>query len=96
MTLDEMIRSKAYQNREAETINNFGFSNPVLFDRIREAAGDGAEGRTHAEIIEMWRDYLRDNLSRELSDEEYAALEQEIDEIRDWHSQKGSLEQQAG
>ncbi len=96
MTLSEMIRSEEYRNWESETIQEFGFSNPALFDRIQEAASEGIDGRTHAEIIEMWRDYLRNNLSRTLSDEEYAALEKEIDETWDWHLKNGSLEQSAG
>lgn len=66
MTLSEMIRSEEYRNWESETIQDFGFSNPALFDRIQEAASEGIDGRTHAEIIEMWRDYLRNNLTRTL------------------------------
>ncbi|MPN36069.1 hypothetical protein SDC9_183574 [bioreactor metagenome] len=62
----------------------------------RDAAGDGIDGRIHAEVIEMWRDYLRDNLSRKFSDEEYCAFEQEIDENPGLPLANGSLEQQAG
>ncbi len=52
MNLPEMIRSEKYLLWESETISDFGFSNPELSLRINEAAEDGINGRTHAEIID--------------------------------------------
>ncbi len=94
MDLSEMIRNENFQAWHESTTSDYGFSNPKLYDRIHNAAESGLEGRTHGEIIEEWRDYLH-SLSGDLSDDEYVAIEQEIDDCEQWHIENGSLSQSA-
>ncbi len=90
MNLSEMIHSEEFQAWHDSLTSNYGFSNPELYGRILNAAENGLEGRTHGEIIDEWHDYLR-SLSSEISDEEYATIEQEINACEQWHLENGSL-----
>jgi hypothetical protein len=82
--------------------NDLFISDPDRADRMHEAAEHGADGSTHYEIIEDWRDFARD-LFRSLSmdereDEEknYETLISEIDSCEEWHDHNGTLHDQLG
>lgn len=102
MTIDEMLNSREYQGFISDRLGNDLFlSDPDRADRMYEAAEDGCDGSTHAEVIEDWRTYagiLRDQAGED--DEQAQAgiddLEAEIDACEKWHDENGSLNEQLG
>lgn len=58
-TLEELYQSSGFDIfRESKLGNDLFISDPDRANRIHEAAEHGAEGSTHAEIMEDWREYL--------------------------------------
>lgn len=98
MNLGDMIRSEEYMAWEAAEELDLAFSDPDMYGRLHKAAEDGSDGRTHGEVITMWRDYVKDVLRREgkLSDDELSTIEKQIDACEEWHQSNGSLDQQCG
>lgn len=105
-TLREMYGSREFEAYISDKLGNDLFINdPERADRIDEAAQDGADGSTHAEHIDDWREFLR-NLrpidaeypedGGDITDEDYTTIEAEIDACEAWHQANGSLEQQIG
>ena len=77
-------------------------SDPERADRIHEYAENGADGSTHAEVIEDWRDFLRTlkvidaefpEDGRDITQEAYDTIESEIEKCEEWHDKNGSLNQ---
>jgi len=86
-------------------------SDPDRFDRIMEAAENGAEGSTHAEIIQDWQDcldsmdviykdededYTTDIENGIIREEDKAILQNEIDACYSWHKANNSLDEEVG
>lgn len=101
--LDEMIRSRDFESYISDRLGNDLFINdPNRADRIWRAAEDGADGSTHAEVIDDWRDFLRDvwkdelSEDRDLADERAALIESAIDAAEAWHEANGTLHQEIG
>lgn len=90
LTLRDMIQSEEYQAYEADRLRNYlAFSNPKLYGRIMEYAETGGNGRTHGEVIEGWRDYLK---TVRLPERVRDRLEAEIDETEEWHINNKSID----
>ena len=107
--VDEFIRSEYFATWQAEQVESGGYSRNRdkrdRFERCYDAAEDGADGSTHAEVIEdmrqAFRDWLRDRRNRRLPFAEYpyrveTAVMAHFDELEVWHERNGSLEQQIG
>ena len=97
MPLDDFYRSDYFamwddSNRSAGSCGII-LQDPDRYDRIVDAAGDGCEGSTHAEIIDDWRQSLQD------SDLDYVTqerIEKEIEACEKWHADNGSLDRIVG
>ena len=72
-----------------KTGNDLFINDPERAKRIHEAAEHGANGSTHAETIEDWRDYLS---IADYPDWLKDCLTKEIDETELWHELQGSLD----
>jgi hypothetical protein len=72
--------------------------------RCADAAEDGCDGKTHAEVIGDWRDYFvhwvrEHKTSRNWGadpDRFTSAVEAHFDDVEAWHEKAGSLHQQIG
>lgn len=81
-------------------------NDPERMARVTDAAEHGADGSTHAEIIQDWRDYAAaayDDARRMAEEDELdeldrleAKLEAELDALEAWHEQNGTLYQEIG
>ena len=114
MELADLYNSEYFQvwDSDNRSTGNCGIilSDPDRFDRMYEAAENGAEGSTHAEIIQDWRDCLNTmqiidpDENNSVSDIEngiilesdYNWLMQDIDEVEKWHENAGSLHLEIG
>ena len=72
-----------------KTGNDLFINDPERAERIHEAAEHGADGSTHAETIEDWRDYLS---MADYPDWLKDRLGLEINEVELWHELNGSLD----
>ena len=94
--LDEFIRSD-YLAMNRPSFQELLRSDPDRADRIEEAAEDGADGSTHAEEIQDWRDcwesYCRDY---DVPDEVCQYVEIEMQVTESYHAVKGTLEEVIG
>jgi len=103
--LSDMIRSTEYEHFESDRLGNGLFiSNLNRAERIHEYAENGSNGSTHEEIIDDWKDFLnnlsiqfRDDIDEDtqydISEDTFDLIEKEIEECREWHRLKGSIEQ---
>jgi hypothetical protein len=103
MNLKEMYSSKDYQSYTESKLGNDLFINDAdRASRMHEAAEEGCEGSTHAEIIEDWREYLNalkitdEDECGYISQEDFDNITKEIDACEEWHQKNGSLHQQIG
>jgi len=101
MTLHEFLNGKPWQswdeNNRSPGSANMIIEDPERFDRCYRAAEQGAEGSTHGEIIEDWRqavDCAEDD--KLISEEDAESLRKEIRECEDWHIQNGSIDEEVG
>jgi hypothetical protein len=101
---DEFIRSEAMAYLQGERRNDF-IDYPKRADRCAEAVENGADGSTHAEIIDDWRAmfkiWLRDRTRKgEHSFHSHDRFEDgvnvRIDACEKWHEEHGTLEQEVG
>ena len=102
--VDWFIRSEYVQNWTTEKDSDF-FNEPDRANRCYEAAEFGADGKTHAEVIEDWREafqnwvrYGRDTRnSMSYGYERFeAAVEAHFDAVEAWHEKNGSLWEEIG
>jgi hypothetical protein len=104
--LDDLIRSEGFQSFDSDRRGNDMFINdPKRAERCYDAAENGSDGSTHAEIIQDWRDYL-DTLKvidpefleegGDITQAVYDAISAEIDSCEAWHIEHGSIDQQLG
>ncbi len=94
ITLDDMIRSNGFQCWQSDNLGyDMYLSNPERKDRIEAAAEECADGSTHAEVIQDWRDYLeQSNLSRS----EKFIIGKAINRYEKRHEKAGTLNDEIG
>lgn len=96
---DEFICSKYVQNWTAENDGDF-INCPDRASRCYDAAEFGCDGKTHAEVIQDWREaftaWIRDKRLWQEPERFIAGVEEHIDSVEAWHEQNGSLYQQIG
>ena len=73
---------------------------PERAERCADAAENGADGRTYAEVIEDWREafaaYIRDKRLWAEPERFVNAVNDHFSAIEQWHSEHGSLHQKIG
>jgi hypothetical protein len=82
--------------------------NPERMERCHDAAEDGCDGSTHAEVMQDWREFL-ERLEREANrktlwhdrvmsevERRANAIREEIDKCEAWHEKAGSLNEMVG
>lgn len=100
--VDWFIRSEEMQNWTSDKDSDF-INEPERATRCADAAELGADGKTHAEVIEDWREcfdwyckYGRKrrpfNLPRRFMD----AVNAHFDSVESWHDKNGSLHEEIG
>lgn len=97
VTLDDFLQSRYWDEWQGEHEARLAFRDPERYNRILEAATDGADGSTHGERIEDIRaavdDYARDE---KLAPYNLEALRVELDELELWHDRAGTLNETTG
>lgn len=94
LTLSDMSCSNEFASYQSESIQGYGRTLD-RYTRCQKAAEYGADGSTHAEVIQDFRDYLNHlRLNREIPSRVYDSIESEIDACEAYHEQAGTLEQQ--
>ena len=97
--VDWFIRSDYVANWAAEKDSDF-INEPDRAERCYDAAKDGCDGKTHAEVIEDWREafaaWIRDKRLWQEPNRFVAGVEAHFDAVEDWHDKHGSLTQQIG
>lgn len=98
--VDSFIRSEYVSNLQDERNRDF-FNEPERADRVHEAAKHGADGLTHAEVIQDWRDafgyWVKDNhRSGNWIDRFEEAVNAHFTSTELWHQLNGSLWQETG
>jgi hypothetical protein len=104
--LDDLIRSDGFQAFDSDRRGNQMFlDDPERADRCYDAAENGSDGSTHAEIIQDWRDYLGTlkvidpefpEENGDITEEICNTIISEIDTCEEWHAKNGSLHEQLG
>lgn len=105
-TLREIIEHPRFQPFGSDSDD--WIDNPDRMERCHEAAEDGCDGSTHAEIMDDWREFL-ERLEREAKRKTHwhdrveaeierraESIREEIDKCEAWHEKNGSLDKQAG
>lgn len=107
-TLKDLYSSQGFEDFISDKLGNDLFiSDPERAERIHAAAENGADGSTHAEVIEDWREYLGtfQEFDPEFDDEctdsmlpadVRESISAEIDACEAWHEKNGSLYQEIG
>ena len=97
-TINEMLNSKEFEVFISDRLGNDLFlSDPERADRVHKYAEDGADGSTHAEVIDDWRCFLRslrvvdEDGTGDISEDDFNALNADIDDCERWHEKNGSL-----
>jgi hypothetical protein len=86
----------------APDVQELLLSDPERANRMYDAAENGADGSTHQEVINDWRDafraFIRDRRTGSGNDPErfMAAVEAHFDSVEEWHQTNGSLYQEVG
>lgn len=101
--VDEFIRSEHMQNWHSEAVSS-DFHIGGRFGRCYDAAEHGADGSTHAEIIDDWRkafkswlsDKLRGAWSVNRGDRFSAAVLAYFDSVEQWHIEHETINQEVG
>jgi hypothetical protein len=99
--VDSFIRSEYVANFTADRDSDF-INEPERAARCYDAAEFGADGKTHAEVIQDWRDafetYVKyDRRSVGLYPARFSdAVNAHFDAVEAWHEQNGSLDQEIG
>lgn len=105
-TLDDFIGCDEFYSYESDYYGNDRYINLSndQNERIDDCAEYGGDGRTHGEVIEMWRDAIHCLMKPELEDDNgdwtvnpvFDSIMNEIDEVEKWHDENGSLDQVIG
>ncbi len=97
--VDWFVRSEYMQTwHESAVSADFGLDG--RFGRCMDAAEHGADGNTHAEVIQDWRAafsaWVRDKRLWTHPERFTSAVEAHFDRVEAWHEQNGSLYQEIG
>lgn len=97
----DFIRSPFMQAREFGATSDDWIADPERMERCDEAAKDGADGSTHQEHIQDWRDAFSDFMSYERRGHERcelleAGVDAYFDDLELWHQNNGTLFEQIG
>jgi hypothetical protein len=100
--VDWFIRSEYVQNWTSEKDGDF-INETDRAGRCWDAAENGSDGKTHAEVIEDWREsfqaWIRDKRNHPSGnplDRFESAINAHFDSVEGWHDKNGSLSQQIG
>lgn len=97
--VDAFIRSEYVANWTAEKDSDF-FNEPERAARCYDAAEFGCDGKTHAEVIEDWREafsaWISDQRRWNEPERFVAAVNAHFDSVEEWHNKNGSLFQEIG
>lgn len=97
--IDGFIRSEYVANWTSEKDGDF-INEPDRASRVADAAELGCDGKTHAEVIEDWREafnaWMRDRRSWNTPERFIAAVETHFDSVESGHEKNGSLWQEIG
>lgn len=95
----DFIRSERVANWTAEKDSDF-INKPDRAGRCADGTEDGCDGKTHAEVIEDWREcfdsFISDRRWHETPERFCAAVHAHFDSVEAWHERNGSLDQQIG
>ncbi len=97
--VDAFIRSQYVENWTAGKDEDF-WNEPERASRVYDAAAEGCDGKTHAEVIEDWREafraWIRDKRKWQDPERFMTAVEAHFDKVEAWHEKNGSLWQEIG
>ena len=97
--VDNFIRSEEVTNYTSDNDSDF-VNYPDRAARCYDAAEFGADGKTHAEVINDWRKAFSNYISNKrlwTNPERFEnAVNAHFDSIEKWHKEHGSLWQQIG
>lgn len=98
--VDWFIRSEFVEGLTSDRDTDF-INEPERASRCWDAAEHGADGKTHAEVIQDWRDAFDYWLhSRERRDRSWPRFEATVnahfDSVEQWHDDNGSLFEEIG
>ena len=97
--VDQFIRSRQVEMLTSERDSDF-INEPERAERCADATEQGAGGKTHAEVIDDWRDafkyMMRDRRAWTEPERFIAAVEAHFDAVEQWHERNGSLWQEIG
>ena len=95
--VDAFIRSRAVESLTEERDSDF-WNEPERASRVHAAAEEGCDGKTHAEVIDDWRDafgyFLRARRGHEDVERFSAAVNAHFDHVEKWHEEHGTLWQE--
>lgn len=95
----DFIRSEYVQNWTSNKDSDF-INEPDRAARCYDAAEFGCDGKTHAEVIEDWREafrgWLRDEHRNHNEGLFVARVEAYFDSVEAWHEKNGSLWEEIG
>lgn len=105
--VDWFVSSEYFANWQAEEIESGGYSRNAdrrdRYSRCHDAAEDGVDGSTHAEVIDdfrsAFRSFIRDHKRnwRAMDPDRFtSAVEAHFDRLEQWHAKNGTLEQVIG
>ena len=97
--VDNFIHSEFVSNWTSEKDGDF-WNEPERATRCADAAENGADGKTHAEVIEDWREafaaYIRDKRLWAEPTRFVDAVNAHFDAVETWHEKNGSLFEEIG
>ena len=93
-TLQDLLNSREYDAYRFGSSSDDWLRDADRMARCDEAAKYGSDGSTHGELIQDWRDCLRDCF--DLDDDVINSINAEIDLCEQWHEEHGSLDQEIG
>ena len=106
-SIDDFLHSQQWEYFDSDRRgNDLYLSDPDRADRCNEAAENGSDGSTHAEIIADWRAFIdslkvfnpefddtEDIDKYDITQAQYDAINADIDSCEAWHDKNGSLNQ---
>lgn len=96
-TLHDFTNSRYWKAYRESIYSNMAIDDDERYERVIEAARDGAEGSTHWECIDDQRQAIGDaNSDGLISDTVEAKLLQNLRAVEAWHKRKGSLWEEEG
>lgn len=97
--VDAFIRSRYVEEWTSEKDSDF-INEPDRAARCADAAEDGCDGKTHAEVIEDWREafsaWIRNQRRWNNPECFIDAVNAHFDSVEAWHEANGSLWQEIG